>query len=260
MKEYIRIRERQERLGTVLGVVLAAVLHIGAAVTLSFSGLKYIYPPPPESTFLMDFTEEEEVVKPIRRGTQPKAEEVDLSKPVELVQKSQSTYKATAKQNLTPATKQDDFGDVETPKVEEKEEALDPRAAFPGMSKKDTSLTAPHAADEPGQTFKAGHVEGNTEKGRAEGTPNARVKGRNTLGTIPRPTYTVQNEGTVVVSIWVDNYGNVQKAVAGADGTTVTDKNLWAAARSAALKTHFNTAADAPALQEGTITYVFKLK
>lgn len=259
MKEYIRIRERQERLGTVLGIALAAVLHIGAAATLSFSGLKYIYPPPPESTFLMDFSEEEEQVKPIRRGSQPKAEEVDLTKPVELVQKSQSTYKATAKQNLTTAAKQDDFGDVETPKVEQETE-LDPRAAFPGMSKKDTSLTAPHAADEAGAAFKAGHVEGNTEKGRAEGTPNARVKGRNTLGTLPRPAYNVQNEGTVVVSIWVDNYGNVQKAVAGADGTTVTDKNLWAAARSAALKTHFNTDAGAPALQEGTITYIFKLK
>ena len=63
----------------------------------------------------------------------------------------------------------------------------------------------------------------------------------------------------MVVDIWVDNYGNVQKAVAGGAGTTVADKTLWAAARAAAMKAHFNQSADAPALQQGTITYIFKL-
>ena len=56
-----------------------------------------------------------------------------------------------------------------------------------------------------------------------------------------------------------DNYGNVQKAVAGAEGTTVTDKTLWQAARKAALGAHFNMSAEAPPLQQGTITYIFKL-
>ena len=43
-------------------------------------------------------------------------------------------------------------------------------------------------------------------------------------------------------------------------GTTVTDKNLWNAARSAALKAHFNQSASAPPVQIGTITYIFKLQ
>ena len=64
----------------------------------------------------------------------------------------------------------------------------------------------------------------------------------------------------MVVEIWVDNYGIVQKAVAGAEGTTVTDKKLWQAARNAAMEASFNMSADAPALQKGTITYIFKLK
>jgi TonB family protein len=72
--------------------------------------------------------------------------------------------------------------------------------------------------------------------------------------------YNVQESGDVIVTIWVDNYGNVVRAVPGGDGTTVTDKALWAAARKAALETHFNMSADAPAMQEGTITYHFKLK
>ena len=70
----------------------------------------------------------------------------------------------------------------------------------------------------------------------------------------------MQESGKVVVDIWVDNYGSVQKAVAGAEGTTVTDKTLWQAARKAAMGAQFNLSADAPAMQKGTITYIFKLK
>ena len=57
-----------------------------------------------------------------------------------------------------------------------------------------------------------------------------------------------------------NQYGEVTEAIAGAEGTTVTDKTLWTAARNAALKAHFNPKADAPAVQSGTITYKFKLK
>jgi TonB family protein len=78
-------------------------------------------------------------------------------------------------------------------------------------------------------------------------------------GTLPRPSYGVQAAGTVVVEIWVDNYGEVKKAVAGVEGTTVSDKALWQAARNAAMGAHFNMSADAPPMQKGTITYIFKL-
>ena len=96
--------------------------------------------------------------------------------------------------------------------------------------------------------------------GETSGEPNAKVEGRSVNGTLPRPSYNVQESGKVVVAIWVDNYGQVQKAVPGAAGTTVSDQTLWKAAREAALGPHFNMSADAPALQEGTITYIFNLK
>lgn len=103
------------------------------------------------------------------------------------------------------------------------------------------------------------NMEHNVKMGKIVGEPNARLKGRTVLGGLPSPgVYAVEREGIVVVQIWVNNYGEVTKAIAGAEGTTVTDKTLWAAARSAAMSTHFNMAADAPALQEGTITYSFK--
>ena len=207
---------------------------------------------------LIDFSEAPELVQQ-PQGQEPLAEEVDLARPVELAQRSESPYVAQ-KPNETPQTQPDPVGDVEVPAPEPKEPALDPRASFPGMSRTDTNRTAPHAAAEADAAFKAGQTQGHTEHGRTDGKPNAHVQGRSTVGNIPRPVYNVQESGVVVVNIWVDNYGNVVKAVPGGDGTTVLDKSLLAAARKAALETHFNMNADAPAMQEGTITYHFNLK
>ena len=258
MKQFIRERQEQEKRSVVTGIILTAAVHVVCITCLSFSGLKYIYPPPAENTFLLEMLEEEEEkVIPQYRGSQPRAEEVDRTKPIELVQRSESPYQTTAKQNLAPEAKPDDFGDVETPSPETE---INKNALFPGMSKKDTTVTTPHSSLDPKAEFKAGQPEGNTDKGKTEGSVNAHLKGRNTIGGLAKPSYAVQKSGTVVVKIWVDQYGKVQKAQAGVEGTDVADKDLWTAARNAALKTNFNMDASAPALQEGTITYVFKLK
>lgn len=86
---------------------------------------------------------------------------------------------------------------------------------------------------------------------------SAVLEGRSINGVLP--TFVSYKTGKVVVEIWVDNYGTVQKAVAGADGTTVTDKDLWNKARAAAMSASFNMSADAPAMQKGTITYFLKV-
>ena len=254
-----RIRENSERKGVVTGVVMTAVLHLCALALVSFTGLKYIYPPPQEQAMLIDFTDEPAALVEEQYGTEPQAEEVNLDEAVRLVQQSSSPEVAD-RENLTPETAPDDFGDVEAPAPEPEQPALDPRAAFPGMARKDTTLTAAHAAADSSALFKAGQATGNTASGRTDGKPNAHVQGRSTVGNIPRPVYNVQESGIVVVNIVVDNYGNVVRAVPGGDGTTVLDKTLYAAARNAAMDTHFNMSADAPAMQEGTITYYFNLK
>ena len=256
MKQYLREREKEAKVSTTTGIVLTVAVHLVVLLSCAFTGLKYIYPPPEEQTFLIDFEEEEpQQIRRQRLGRQPQAEDVDKTKPVELIQRSESPIKSE-RTNKTAEAKPDDFGDVEVPAQKEE---IKQNALFPGMSKKDSSL-APHGATNPNAEFKAGHPKGNTQVGKSDGTPNAHVKGRSVLGALPRPDYAVQDEGKVVVDIWVDNYGNVTKAVAGGQGTTVNNQTLWAAARSAAMKAHFNQSADAPALQQGTITYIFKLK
>ncbi len=256
MKQYLREREREAKVSTTTGIVLTVAVHLVVILSCAFTGLKYIYPPPEEQTFLIDF--EEENPDPVRRqllGRQPQAEDVDKTKPVELIQRSESPVKSD-RTNKSAEARPDDFGDVEVPAPKEE---INQNALFPGMSKKDSSL-ASHGASNPSAEFKAGHPKGNTSTGKTDGVPNAHLKGRSVLGALPRPDYAVQDEGKVVVDIWVDNYGNVTKAIAGGKGTTVNNQALWAAARAAAMKAHFNQSADAPALQEGTITYIFKLK
>lgn len=263
MQPYQRSRIRREKTANVTGVVITLGVHALAAVLLLTSGLKYLDPPPPERTSLViEFDEPEELeVTPEETltGREPQADEVDLEREVELVQKAESPY-VNDRPNVTPETLPDAHGDVETPTPPVEEPKLDPRASFPGMAKEDNNATTPHSGAEAAPGFKAGQPDGNTEKGKTEGSANAHVKGRYVVGTLPKPAYASQVAGTVVVQVKVNQYGEVVEAVAGAEGTTVTDASLWAAARAAAMKAHFNMDADAPAMQTGTITYIFKLK
>lgn len=253
------IGQKRERNARITGIVMTVAAHLCALVLVSFSGLKYIYPPPQEQSMLIDFAEAPEIPTQQLQGREPLAQEVDPGRPVELAQKSESPYEGEV-ENLTPQTAPDPVGDVDVPTPPQDETTLDPRATFPGMARKDTTATTPHDAAEAADGFKAGQARGNTGSGRTDGKPNAHVQGRNTVGNLPRPVYNVQESGIVVVDIWVDNYGNVAKAVPGGDGTTVLDKTLLNAARNAAMETHFNMSADAPAMQQGTITYYFNLK
>ena len=260
MTDYRQERKRTERIGKLTGLAATAAIHVFAGAFGVFSGLKYIYPPPPEQTFLIDFSETQpEEIRQVLDGAQPQAEEIDRTAPVELVQRSDAQHQG-AKANEAPEATLGDHGDVEQFEPP-REKPIDRRALFHAADNTtDKDTLAAQTADKVSEALKAGHPKGNTLAGKTDGTPNARLQGRTVLGTLPVPSYGVQNSGTVVVRIWVDQYGTVQKALAGADGTTVTDKDLWNAARKAALGAHFNMSAEAPALQEGTITYKFNLK
>jgi TonB family protein len=262
MQPYQRTREKREKTASVAGVAATLCVHALALVVLLTSGLKYLDPPPPErSSLVIEFEEDVLPAKSMTTqvGQEPQAEEIDLEREVELVQKAESPT-VSDRPNVTPATRPDAHGDVEVPTPPVEEPQLDPRASFPGMSSKESDATTPHSAAEASEGFKAGQPDGNTPEGKTEGSANAHVKGRNVVGTLPKPSYATQTEGVVVVQVKVDQYGTVTEAVPGAEGTTATDKNLWAAARNAALKAHFNMDANAPAVQTGTITYIFKLK
>lgn len=258
---YLQERERQEKRSRATGIVLTSVMHAGLAASLFVTGFTYLDPPPPEKEMILIEFDQPEIETPrqIWNGTRPQAEEPDPTKPTNLVQQSEAQNEGT-ETNEAPEAQVDDFGDVDIKDPAPKKE-IDRRALFRTADNKTSKDTlAAQTAREVSDTLKAGHAQGNTRTGETSGEPNAKLAGRSVNGTLPRPSYNVQASGKVVVAIWVDNYGQVQKAVPGVEGTTVSDKNLWQAARKAALGAHFNMSADAPPMQEGTITYIFNLK
>lgn len=260
MKQYLAERERREKRARVTGVALTVLLHCALFGCCFLMGFTYLYPPPPEKEqILIDFSEME-VKKPRQTldGARPNAVKPDPSEDINLVQKSEAQHIGT-ESNEAPEATVDDFGDVEAPEPERKKE-IDRRALFSAANNKTQKDTlAMQTADRVSDALKEGHAQGNTYTGETSGEPNAKVAGRSVVGALPKPSYGIQASGKVVVKIWVDNYGTVQKAVPGAEGTTANDKTLWQAARKAALGAHFNMDGDAPAMQEGTITYIFKL-
>lgn len=260
MEQYLRERERQTRKSRVTGAALTVSAHLVLLACCFFMGFTYLDPPPPEQEQILIEFDEPELEKPkqIWNGTKPQAVEPDPQKEINLVQRSEAQTQGS-KSNEAPEATVDEFGDVDVAEPK-REKEINRKALFSAANnntQKDT--LAPQTAHEISDALKAGHAQGNTKTGETAGQPNAKLAGRSVNGTLPKPSYGVQAAGTVVVEIWVDNYGNVQKAVAGAEGTTVTDKTLWQEARKAALGAHFNVSAEAPALQKGTITYIFKL-
>ena len=90
----------------------------------------------------------------------------------------------------------------------------------------------------------------------SSGESNYNLAGRNALSKpIEQPN--CEEEGIVVVSIEVDKYGTVLKAVSGVKGTTNSANCLLKPAREAALRTTWNADPNAPNKQKGTIIYKF---
>lgn len=90
-----------------------------------------------------------------------------------------------------------------------------------------------------------------------KGGPGFSLTGRSAKA-LPSPNTAVNKEGKIVVKIWVDREGNVTKVSAPEKGSTISDAPLVNQAKTAALKAKFSAKADAPEMQTGTITYVYR--
>ncbi|MCQ2208336.1 MAG: cell envelope integrity protein TolA [Paludibacteraceae bacterium] len=115
---------------------------------------------------------------------------------------------------------------------------------------------------------------GNGSKPGVQGSPNGTpggaggqggkgnvwsLEGRQIVGTLPRPSYTVNEEGYVIVDITVDNDGNVVGAEI-KKSFGITSPALRNAALQAAKKAKFSNKSGGHFNQHGTITYNFKLR
>ncbi len=100
--------------------------------------------------------------------------------------------------------------------------------------------------------------QGGSGSGNQGTGPSFSLAGRSAK-SLPRPKYPGNDEGTVVVKITVDKNGKVTSAEPGVQGTTIMNQQFWNEAKQAALRASFNVDQNAPAFQQGTITYRFVL-
>lgn len=102
---------------------------------------------------------------------------------------------------------------------------------------------------------------GNSDHGANEGVGgygSFNLNGRSIgAGGLPRPAYTIQEEGRIVINITVDPKGNVIFAEIGR-GTNIDNASMRKSALEAARKAKFNSIPGANN-QSGTITYLYKL-
>lgn len=106
-----------------------------------------------------------------------------------------------------------------------------------------------------------GSPQGNSQEGVVSGTGgygSYDLGGRSLMGSLPRPSYNVQEEGRVVVTITVNPEGRVIQATINSR-TNTANASLRRAALDAARKAVFNKVSTVNN-QQGTITYYFQLK
>lgn len=256
MKGYLRDRQAQEKVSRWTGVGLTVAVHVIVVLCFVFSGFRYVWPPPQEK-ILIAFEDIDDLPlpekPPVKRGDVA-AEEVDLEKPVEEVVAAQSPLTSSTRNDATAANPTEN-GDVEIPKTPET--PLDPKAVFPGHSKRDTSNTSQGAKNATDQ-LTPGQVNGGPD-GATDGTANAHVSGWSTShrGKLQAPR---NKKGTVVIDIWIDDSGRVTDAKLNAAKSTTLDKELTDKAIKAAKECTFRPIPGQEQKRTGTVTCNFNLE
>ncbi len=104
-----------------------------------------------------------------------------------------------------------------------------------------------------------GVAESANTQGAGSGYGDFSLDGRSHMGALPRPAYSIEAEGVVVVRIVVNSQGSVISAGIDLSGTDTDNTALRNAALAAAKQAKFN-AIEGNQNQSGTITYRFRLR
>ena len=256
MKGYLRDRQAQEKISRWTGIGLTVAVHVIVVLCFVLTGFSYSWPPPQEK-ILIAFEDIEDLeleeVPPEMRG-QTAADVVDPDKPVEEVRKAESPLYSNTKNNAT-ASNPTPTGDVEISQTQET--PLDPKAIFPGHSKRDTTNTS-QGSTTPTGNLTPGQTAGGPD-GDLNGEPNAKVSGWsvNHRGKL-QPSK--NKKGRVVVDIWIDDNGKVVNTQLNLDKSTTLDNELTDKAIKAAKEFTFKPIPGKEQARKGTITCNFNLE
>ncbi|MCI7563257.1 MAG: hypothetical protein MSS99_07795 [Bacteroidales bacterium] len=234
-----------------IGLIVSIVAHGLLILCLLLMGLRYPDPPPPELGVEMDMGEFSDVgtdLEHAAEGGEDLSSESSYANDDnnELTQQSEDVPLTSKK---TPSPTKNKKKPKDNVKPQSEETKIDQNALFTkGRVKKGS-----------GGSTGVGEGSGKGSGGEGGGCGIAFSLAGRGKKSLPKPPATSSENGNIVVEIRVDQEGNVVSAKAGARGTTLwEDKNLWRLCEQAAKDSKFTAKPDAPELQPGKITYIFR--
>ena len=234
-----------------IGLIVSIVAHGLLILCLLLMGLRYPDPPPPELGVEMDMGEFSDVGTDSEHAAEGGE---DLS--------SESSYANDDNNELTQQSEDVPLTSKKTPSpTKNKKKPKDNVKPQSEETKVDQNALFTKGRVKKGSGGSTGVGEGSGKGSGGEGGGSGisfSLAGRGSK-SLPEPTATSSENGSIVVEIRVDQEGNVVFAKAGARGTTLwEDKNLWRLCEQAAKDSKFTAKPDAPELDPGTITYIFR--
>jgi hypothetical protein len=237
---------------SLISIAVTVVFHALVVVLLFFIGLKYQVPPPAERGILMDVGSLTDV------GNASPGQEGGAS--------GENSIHDISEAQENAVTSNDEESTISSSKYRNSKPTLTPK-------------TTPKENDVPAALFSKGKVKGGTGSGQGIGSGDGIGSGSGNNGrggtgssgygasfalsgrsskSLPHPSRKTDEVGSIVVTIWVNQEGQVTRAIAGARGTTIDNKSLWHQCEVAASSSNFTALPSAPELQKGTITYKFR--
>lgn len=233
-----------------IGLIVSIVAHGLLVLCLLLMGLRYPDPPPPELGVEMDMGEFSDVGTDSEHAAEGGE---DLS--------SESSYANDDNNELTQQSEDVPLTSKKTPSpTKNKKKPKDNVKPQSEETKVDQNALFTKGRVKKGSGGSTGVGEGSGKGSGGEGGGSGisfSLAGRGSK-SLPGPTATSPENGNIVVEIRVDQEGNVVFAKAGVRGTTLWDTNLWRRCEQAAKKSKFTAKPDAPELDPGTITYIFR--
>lgn len=233
-----------------IGLIVSIVAHGLLILCLLLMGLRYPDPPPPELGVEMDMGEFSDVGTDSEHAAEGGE---DLS--------SESSYANDDNNELTQQSEDVPLVSKKTPSpTKNKKKPKDNVKPQSEETKVDQNALFTKGRVKKGSGGSTGVGEGSGKGSGGEGGGSGisfSLAGRGKK-SLPEPPATSSENGSIVVEIRVDQEGNVVFAKAVWKGTTLGDKNLWRLCEQAAKDSKFTAKPDAPELQPGKITYIFR--
>lgn len=237
---------RQNKNKTIAAAITVTV-HVAVVVLLFIMALTTPLPLPGEAGVEVNLGMYNEGMGVQQQQKPTKVAEVPKHKPEQVKEETmtQDTEEAPA---------------IEEPKPKKEEPKINERALFKPVKPKEQP-SSEGKTDTPGDQGNQNggqNIANYDGQGGSGGGPSYDLGGRNAK-SLSRPSSDFNQEGTIVVEIFVNRDGRVQKTNIG-KGSTISDAKMQKAAMDAAKSSVFAPDKDAAELQKGTITYKFIIR